>query len=70
MAAAAPLLTNGFVLTILLLQAWFSKEADGQASHMEGVAHLLNASAGEEWNDEFNSTMRLNMIYPTVSTYL
>lgn len=34
---------------------------------MEGVAHLLNASAGEEWTDEFNSTMRLNMIYPTVS---
>lgn len=31
--------------------------------------HLLNASAGEEWKDEFEAAMRLNMVYPAVSLF-
>lgn len=55
------------IFMIMVCQGWYSRSEDGSFSHMEGIAHLLNASAGQDWDDSFDSTMRFNMIYPAVS---
>lgn len=55
------------IFMIMVCQGWYSRTDDGSFSHMEGIAHLLNASAGQDWEDGFDATMRFNMIYPAVS---
>lgn len=52
------------IFLLMIAQSWFDKDAAGNVGHMEGIAHILNASVGEKWDEGFDTTMRLNMIYP------
>lgn len=52
------------IFMMLIAQGWFDKQTTSGISHMEGITHILNASAGEKWDDGFDTIMRLNMIYP------
>ncbi|EHK23102.1 uncharacterized protein TRIVIDRAFT_29730 [Trichoderma virens Gv29-8] len=46
---------------------WFLNGSDYQVSHIEGIVHLLNASAGEHWAERLDTYMRISMLYPTAT---
>lgn len=49
------------------MQNWFFKNSGSHVSHVDGMAHVLNSSAGQEWAEKLDTYMRLSMIYPIVS---
>ncbi|OAA75961.1 hypothetical protein LEL_05645 [Akanthomyces lecanii RCEF 1005] len=55
--------TLAAVFMITLCQPWLSLKAD-YVNHIQGMAHLLNLSAGEEWNSRFAETLRFHVIFP------
>lgn len=57
------------MLTCIFEQSWVANSAD-YIRHMEGVTHLLNASAGEEWDGKFEKLLRFHLTIPAVRLIL
>ncbi|GAM40641.1 hypothetical protein TCE0_039f13142 [Talaromyces pinophilus] len=48
---------------VFMITPWLSLKAD-YVNHIQGIAHLLNLSAGKEWNSDFAETLRFHLIFP------
>ncbi|KAL7905018.1 hypothetical protein GGI35DRAFT_461632 [Trichoderma velutinum] len=53
-------------ILVTVSRNWILRGSEHQVSHIEGIVHLLNASAGEQWTEKLDTYMRISMLYPTI----